>query len=39
MMPRPPRYIDSPLYRFFGACLIVVAAAFAVMWFFGLLAR
>jgi hypothetical protein len=39
MVPRPPRYIDSPLSRFFGACLIVVAAAFAVMWSLGLLAR
>jgi hypothetical protein len=38
-MPRPPRYIDTPLSRFLGACLIVVAAAFAVMWLFGLLAR
>jgi len=39
MMPRPPRYIDSPLYRFFGACLIVMEAAFTVMWLFGSLAR
>ena len=38
-MPRPPRYIDSPLSRFLGACLIVVAAAFALLWYLGLLAR
>jgi hypothetical protein len=39
MTPRPPRYIDSSSYRFFGACLFVVATAFAVVWFLGLLAR
>jgi hypothetical protein len=38
-MPRLSRYIDSPPYRFFGACLIVVAAAFAVVWFMGLFPR
>jgi len=39
MRPRRPLYIDSPLSRFLGACLLVVAIALAVLWSLGLLGR
>jgi hypothetical protein len=35
-MPQPPRYMDSPIFRFLGACLLILAVAFAALWYLGL---
>ena len=37
-MSRPPLYIDSPISRFLGACLLIVVIALAVTWFLGFFA-
>lgn len=39
MRPRRRVYIDSPLSRFLGACVIMIVVALAALWFFGLLGR